>query len=50
VQSLPSAALVRQPLRGDTARSPLFGDKLDGLRQRLRDAGVDAQPPTTSRS
>ena len=50
VQSLPSAALVRQPLRGDTERSPLFGDKLDGLRRRLRDAGVDAQPPTTSRS
>jgi tetratricopeptide (TPR) repeat protein len=42
VQSLPSAALVRQPLRGDTARSALFGDKLDRLRQRLRDAGVDA--------
>jgi tetratricopeptide (TPR) repeat protein len=41
VQSLPSAALVRQPLRGDTARSALFGDKLEGLRQRLRDAGVD---------
>jgi hypothetical protein len=43
VQSLPSAALVRQPLRGDTARSALFGDKLDRLRQRLRDAGVDVQ-------
>lgn len=41
VQSLPSAALVRQPLRSDTARSALFGDKLDRLRQRLRDAGVD---------
>ncbi|MFZ0551715.1 MAG: sulfotransferase [Steroidobacteraceae bacterium] len=40
VQSLPSAALVRQPLRGDTARSALFGDKLDPLRRRLRDAGV----------
>lgn len=40
VQSLPSAALVRQPLRSDTARSVLFGDKLDRLRQRLRDAGV----------
>lgn len=43
VQSLPSAALVRQPLRRDTARSALFGDKLDALRQRLRNAGVDVQ-------
>jgi hypothetical protein len=40
VQSLPSAALVRQPLRGGTARSALFGEKLDRLRQRLRDAGA----------
>jgi tetratricopeptide (TPR) repeat protein len=47
VQSLPSAALVRQPLRSDTARSALFGDKLDRLRQRLRDAGVDV-PSTTA--
>jgi tetratricopeptide (TPR) repeat protein len=45
VQSLPSAALVRQPLRSDTARSALFGDKLDRLRQRLRDAGVDVRSP-----
>jgi len=43
VQSLPSAALVRQPLRSGTARSALFGEKLDPLRQRLRDAGVDVQ-------
>ncbi|MGH8198822.1 MAG: tetratricopeptide repeat-containing sulfotransferase family protein [Steroidobacteraceae bacterium] len=43
VQSLPSAALVRQPMRGDTARSALFGDKLDSLRKRLRDAGVDVR-------
>ncbi len=43
VQSLPSAALVRQPLRSDTARSALFGNKLDPLRQRLRDAGVKVQ-------
>jgi len=43
VQSLPSAAQVRQPLRSDTARSALFGDKLDPLRQRLRNAGVDVQ-------
>ena len=41
VQSLPSAALVRQPLRSDTARSARFGDKLDPLRQRLRAAGLD---------
>jgi len=38
---LPSAALVRQPMRTDTARSARFGDKLDPLRQRLRNAGVD---------
>jgi Tfp pilus assembly protein PilF len=48
VQSLPSAALVRQPLRSDTARSARFGDKLDRLRQRLRDAGVDV-PSTAAR-
>lgn len=47
VQSLPSAALVRQPLRSDTARSALFGDKLDHLRQRLRDAGIDMQSTAT---
>lgn len=40
VLSAPSAAQVRQPLRHDTARSARYGDKLDGLRQRLRDAGV----------
>lgn len=40
VLSAPSAAQVRQPLRGDTARSARYGDKLDHLRQRLRDAGV----------
>jgi len=43
VQSLPSAAQVRQPIRRDTARSALYGDKLDRLRQRLRDAGVLAE-------
>ena len=48
VQSLPSAALVRQPLRSDTARSALFGDKLDQLRRRLRDAGVDMQSTADS--
>jgi len=40
VLSSPSAAQVRQPLRGDTARSARYGDKLDRLRQRLRDGGV----------
>ncbi|MGH8156067.1 MAG: tetratricopeptide repeat-containing sulfotransferase family protein [Rhodanobacteraceae bacterium] len=40
VQSLPSAAQVRQPLRRDTARAALYCGKLDALRQRLRDAGV----------
>ena len=40
VQSLPSAAQVRQPIRRDTARSALYGDKLDRLRRRLREAGV----------
>ncbi|MGH8212983.1 MAG: sulfotransferase family protein, partial [Rhodanobacteraceae bacterium] len=40
VQSAPSAAQVRQPMRSDTARSTLYGDRLDRLRQRLRDGGV----------
>jgi tetratricopeptide (TPR) repeat protein len=40
VQSLPSAAQVRQPIRRDTARSARYGGKLDRLRQRLCDAGV----------
>ncbi|MEW9623862.1 tetratricopeptide repeat-containing sulfotransferase family protein [Rhodanobacter geophilus] len=40
VLSAPSAAQVRQPMRRDTARSARYGDKLDRLRQRLRDAGV----------
>lgn len=43
VQSLPSAAQVRQPIRRDTARSALYGDKLDRLRRRLREAGVLAK-------
>jgi tetratricopeptide (TPR) repeat protein len=38
----PSAAQVRQPLRRDTARSARYGDKLDHLRQRLREAVVPA--------
>ncbi|HET9836238.1 MAG TPA: sulfotransferase [Rhodanobacteraceae bacterium] len=40
VLSAPSAAQVRQPLRYDTARSALYGDKLDGLRRRLRELGA----------
>jgi tetratricopeptide (TPR) repeat protein len=40
VRSAPSAAQVRQPMIRNTARSERYGDKLDGLRQRLRDAGV----------
>ncbi|MEO8777648.1 MAG: sulfotransferase [Rhodanobacter sp.] len=43
VLSLPSAAQVRQPMRRDTARSALYGDKLDPLRQRLRDARVPVE-------
>ena len=42
VQSLPSAAQVRQPIRRDTARSTLYGARLDRLRQRLHDAGASA--------
>ncbi|MEO8778054.1 MAG: tetratricopeptide repeat protein [Rhodanobacter sp.] len=38
----PSAAQVRQPLRRDTARSARYGNKLDRLRERLRQAGVPA--------
>lgn len=40
VLSTPSAAQVRQPLRQDTARADRYGDKLDHLRVRLRDAGL----------
>jgi hypothetical protein len=40
VLSAPSAAQVRQPLRQDTARAARYGDKLDGLRRRLRQAGL----------
>jgi tetratricopeptide (TPR) repeat protein len=42
VLSAPSAAQVRQPLRRDTARVARYGDKLDHVRQRLRDAGLAA--------
>ncbi|TPG04970.1 sulfotransferase family protein [Rhodanobacter glycinis] len=49
VLSAPSAAQVRQPLRGDTARSARYGDKLDLLRERLMAAGVPIQPPSPSR-
>jgi Sulfotransferase family len=40
VLSAPSAAQVRQPLRRDTARAARYGNRLDGLRTRLREAGV----------
>nr|WP_199042153.1 tetratricopeptide repeat-containing sulfotransferase family protein [Dyella sp. ASV24] len=40
VRSAPSAAQVRQPLLRNTARSARYGDRLDPLRRRLRDAGV----------
>jgi len=40
VLSSPSAAQVRQPLRNDTARSAFYGNKLDGLRRRLRELGA----------
>lgn len=43
VQSAPSAAQVRQPMRRDTARSALYGDKLDRLRERLRATGVSVE-------
>lgn len=36
----PSAAQVRQPLHAGTARAVRYGDKLDSLRQRLREGGV----------
>ena len=40
VISAASAAQVREPLRSDTARSSRYGSLLDGLRLRLRDAGL----------
>lgn len=39
----PSASQVRQPLHRGTARSARYGDRLDRLRQRLRDAGVHVE-------
>jgi len=39
----PSASQVRQPLHRGSARSARYGDKLDPLRQRLRDAGVQIE-------
>jgi tetratricopeptide (TPR) repeat protein len=39
----PSAAQVRQPLHHGTARSSRYGEILDPLRQRLRDAGVQLE-------
>ncbi|HEX7323761.1 MAG TPA: sulfotransferase [Rhodanobacteraceae bacterium] len=40
VVSSASAAQVRQPLQRSTARAPRYGHLLDGLRQRLQDAGL----------
>ena len=40
VVSAASAAQVRQPLRGDTARAARYGRELEALRARLRDAGL----------
>lgn len=40
VISAASAGQVRQPLRRDTARAARYGHWLDGLRRRLRDAGL----------
>lgn len=40
VLSAPSAAQVRQPLQRDTARAARYGNRLDHLRGRLRDAGL----------
>jgi len=39
----PSASQVRQPLHRGTERSARYGDKLDRLRRRLRDAGVEVE-------
>lgn len=40
VVSSASAAQVRQPLQHDTARAARYGNRLDSLRRRLRDAGL----------
>ncbi|HEX7341407.1 MAG TPA: sulfotransferase [Rhodanobacteraceae bacterium] len=45
ILSSPSAAQVRQPLRRDTARAAHYGDRLDGLRQRLRAGGLPVTLP-----
>ncbi len=42
VLSTASAAQVRQPLRSNTSQTARYGDKLDRLRARLRDAGLSA--------
>ncbi|HKZ11732.1 MAG TPA: sulfotransferase [Rhodanobacteraceae bacterium] len=39
----PSAPQVRQPLHRGSARSAHYGDKLDRLRQRLQDAGMQIE-------
>jgi hypothetical protein len=40
VISAASAAQVRQPLHRSSMRSARYGNLLDGLRRRLRDAGL----------
>lgn len=45
VISAASAAQVRQPLQRDTARAQRYGHLLDGLRQRLHEAGISAPGP-----
>lgn len=45
VISAASAAQVRQPLRRDTARASRYGPLLDGLRRRLREAGLAVSDP-----
>lgn len=40
VASLPSAVLVRAPIRHNTSRAHLYGHKLDALRAALRDVSV----------
>lgn len=45
VVSAASAAQVRQPLQRNTSRAQRYGHLLDGLRLRLRDAGLTAPAP-----
>lgn len=45
VLSAPSAVQVRQPLRRDTARAERYGDKLDLVRAKLREADLPRPHP-----